>query len=249
MLQALLLGLTATLATPQPAITDYPTPQEAINAHPGAMLYVPPGTHRIKGTLFLKGDGGGLYGPGTIEQTNPDSTIVTVEKASLVRLEGITLTRSPGDEPAGGPGLFIHQSRLVEVRGVRVVDHHAREAAIEIRDSDQITDFGYGHEYWNWGGRHNGNGGYGIFLMDKQLEENPNLSDILIEGNAVYDSGRDGVLVDGELVREGPRYQYALCIRYTPDSPHFPENVIIGQNLFHAGRDGVSNQELPLAGK
>jgi len=445
--------LLLSLVAAQPAITDYPTPQEAINANPGVMLFVPPGVHPIEGALFIKGEGGGLYGPGTIEQTASGSSIVTVENASLVRLEGITLTRSASDENARGPGLFIHQSKLVEVRGVRVMEHHARDAAIEIRDSEQvtikdclvrnykciaiddrtasplygyafraidgtgilvngstgtviesnrviedrllptkenmekyklgeltvrpaekaqlmpqeawdtgyvsnwhqgsaivvtspretshtvirgnylqncaqgidihsdhvlcannivdhgfmgvkmthgsrnvivegnllthidlwgilvnpgaasehavpardgapakagnhdsgiliasnqITDFGYGHEYWNWGGRHNGNGGYGIFLMDKQLEENPNLSDILIQGNMVYDAGRDGVLVDGVLVQEGSRYQYALCIRYQPDSPHFPKNVVVGENLFHPGKDGVCNQELPI---
>ena len=444
----------ATFSAAQPALTDYPTPQEAINVNPGVMLFVPPGVHSISGALFLKGDGGGLYGPGTIEQTSPGSSIITVEDAALVRLEGITLSRSAAEEPARGPGLFIHRSRLVEIRGVHVVNHHARDAAIEIRNSEQvtvkdclvynykciaiddrtasprygyafraidgtgilvnastgtviesnrviedrllptreameryklgelttrpaqkgqlmpqeawdtgyvsnwhqgsaivvtsprqtdhtivrgnylqncaqgidihsdhvicannivdhgfmgikmthgcrnilvegnmlthidlwgilvnpgaasehaipakdgapakagnhdsgitiannqITDFGYGDEYWNWGGRRNGDGGYGIILMDKQLEENPNLSDILIQGNMVYDAGRDGVLVDGELVQEGPRYQYALCIRYEPDSPHFPKNVVVGQNIFHPGRDGVCNQELPLA--
>lgn len=453
MFASICIALMAPLAVAQPSITDYATPQEAIDAHPGEMIYVPPGVHTIDVALFLRGEGGGLYGPGTIEQRNPGASIVTVEKASLVRLEGVTLTRSAADEPARGPGLFIHKSRLVDVRGVRVLDHHARDAAIEIRGSEQvtvkdclvrnykciaiddrtasplygyafraidgtgilvtgsrgtviesnrvieerllptreakeqyglgeltvrpgekgqlmpreawetgyvsnwhqgsaivvtgpretshtiirgnylrncaqgidihsdhvivsdnivdhgfmgvkmthgsrnvtvtgnllthidlwgilinpgaasehavlakegapakagnhdsgiiiannqITDFGYGHEYWNWGGRNEGNGGYGIFLMDKQLEENPNLSDILIEGNIVYDSGRDGVLVDGELVREGPRYQYALCVRYTPDSPHFPKNVVVGENIFHAGKDGVCNQELPL---
>lgn len=437
------------------SITDYPTPQEAINAHPGTMLFVPPGTHRIEGALHFTGTGGGLYGSGTIEQTAPGSTIITVEKATRVRLEGVTLTRSPADEAARGAGLFIHESRFVEVRGVRVIDHHARDAAIEVRNGDQvtiadslvynykciaiddrtnsplygyafraidgtgilvngstgtviesnriiedrllptreamaqyklgevtvrpdakgklmpqeawdnnhvtnwhqgsaivvtsprdthhtiirgnylqncaqgidihsdhvvctdnivdhgmmgvkmthgsrniivannllthidlwgilvnpgaasehavaateeqgakagnhdsgititnnqITDYGYGHEYWNWGGKYDDAGGSrAISLMGKQLEENPNLSDILIQGNMVYNSGRDGVLVDGELTQEGPRYRFALYVEYAPDNTHFPKNVRVANNLFHPGRDGVCNVVLPGA--
>jgi len=452
MLASLLLALMAPLAAAQPAVTDYPTPQEAVDAHPGTMIYVPPGVHTLDAALFLRGEGGGLYGTGTLEQTNPGASIVTVENASRTRIEGITLTRSPAEAPARGPGLFIHESRLVEIRGVHVTGHHARDAAIEVRNSqhvtikdclilnykciaiddrtasplygyafraidgtgilvnastgtviesnriiedrllptreavaeyklgevtvrppekgklmpqdawdtnhvrnwhqgsaivvtspretshtivrgnylqncaqgidihsdnvvctdnivdhgfmgvkmthgsrniivannllthidlwgilvnpgaasehavpakdgaparpgnhdsgitianNQITDFGYGHEYWNWGGRNKGGSSFPIILMGKQLEENPNLSDILIHGNMVYDSGRDGVLVDGALATEKPRYRYALRIDYTPDSPHFPKNVIVGENLFHPGRDGVCNVELP----
>ncbi len=72
---------------------------------------------------------------------------------------------------------------------------------------------------------------------------------MIIPGNIVYDSGRDGVIVDGALVYEKPRYRYALRIDYTLDSPHFPKNVIVGENLFHPGREGVCNQVLPLGAK
>lgn len=450
----LLLFAIASAPGQSPAITDYPTPQEAINAHPGVPLFVPPGIHRIEAALTLTGEGGGLYGPGTIEQTNPGSSIITIENASLTRIEGVTLTRPDAAEPARGAGIFVNSSRLVEIRGVRVLKNRARDAAVEIRNSaqvtvkdclirdykcvaiddrtssplygyafraidgtgilvnastgsviesnriieetylptreavaqynlgeitirpaekgqlmpqdawdtnhvsnwhqgsaivvtnpretshtivranylqncaqgvdihsdnvicssnivdhgfmgvkmthgsrniivegnllthidlwgilvnpgaasehavaakdgapakpgnhdsgilianNQITDFGYGHEYWNWGGRNEGGSSYPIILMSKQLEENPNLSDILIEGNIVYDSGRDGVIVDGALVHEKPRYRYALRIDYEPGSPHFPKNVIVGENLFHPGRDGVCNRTLPLA--
>lgn len=86
------------------SITDYPSPQEAINANPGTVLYVPPGIHRIEGAIHLTTDGSGLRGPGTIEQAAPGSTIMTVEKAVRVRLEDITLTRSEGTDLARGPG-------------------------------------------------------------------------------------------------------------------------------------------------
>lgn len=447
--------VTVCLAPAQsPSITDYPTPQEAINAHPGVQLFVPAGVHAIDAALIFAGEGGGLYGPGTIEQTNPGSTIVTIENGVMTRIEGVTLTRTESDEPARGPGLFINTSRLVEIRGVHVVKARARDAAIEIRNSqqttvkdclvrdykciaiddrtasplygyafraidgtgimvnastgtviesnriieetylptreaveqyklgeitirpaekgklmpqdawdgnhvnnwhqgsaivvtspretshtilrgnylqncaqgidihsddvicannivdhgfmgvkmthgsrnvivegnlltyidlwgilvnpgaaseyaveakdgspakagnhdsgilianNQITEFGYGHEYWNWGGRSDdGGSSFPINLMGKQLEENPNISDVLIQGNIVYDAGRDGVLVDGVLVKEKPRYRFALYIEYAEDNPNFPKNVIVGENLFHPGREGVCNHLLPL---
>ena len=451
----LLISLAAcpALAARAQSVTEYPSIQAAINTNPHVMLFVPPGIHRIEGALHLTTEGSGLYGPGTIEQTAPGSTIITVENTALVRIEGITLTRSTAGEPARGAGLFIHNSKLVEVSGVRVVDHHARDAAIEVRNSsqvtirdslvrnykciaiddrtdsplygyafraidgmgilvngssgtviesnriiedrllptreamaqyklgevtirpdekgklmpqeawdnnhvtnwhqgsaivvtnprdthhtiirgnylqncaqgidihsdhvvctdnivdhgmmgvkmthgsrniivannllthidlwgilvnpgaasqhavaateeqaakagnhdsgititnNQITDYGYGHEYWNWGGKYDDAGGSrAISLMGKQLEENPNLSDILIQGNIVYNSGRDGVMVDGELVQEGPRYRYALYVEYAPDDKHFPMNVRVANNIFHPGRDGVSNVALP----
>jgi hypothetical protein len=436
-----------------PNVADYPSLHDAVQAHPGTVLYLPPGIHTIDRTLHFTQDGGGLVGPGTIEQRNPGAAIVTVEKAEGVRLEGITLTRSPADEPARGPGLFIHESYLVTVRNVRVVNHHARDAAIEIRNSaqvtvadclvrnykciaiddrtqsplygyafraidgtgilvngstgtllesnriiedrllptratrtqhqlgevtirpkergklmpreaweenyvsnwhqgsaivvtsprathhtiirgnylqhcaqgidihsdhvvctdnivdhgmmgvkmthgsrnvivannllthidlwgilvnpgsasehavprteeqparasnhdsgiiisnNQITDYGYGHEYWNWGGKHaDAAGSRAICLMGKQLETNPNLSDILIQGNVVYNTGRDGVVVDGDLVQEGPRYRFALYVEYAPDNVHFPKNLRVRNNLFHPGRDGVCNVEIP----
>jgi hypothetical protein len=112
--------------------------------------------------------------------------------------------------------------------------------------NNQITDYGDGHEYWNWGGRHaDAAGSRAISLMGKQLEENPNLSDILIQGNLVYNAGRDGVLVDGELVQEGPRYRFALYIEYALDDERFPKNVRVADNLFHPGRESVCNVALP----
>jgi len=131
--------VTFTAPAQSPAITDYPTPQEAINAHPGVQLFVPPGLYKIDAALIFTGEGGGLYGPGTIEQTNPGATIVTIENGVMTRIEGVTLTRSESTEPARGPGLFINTSRLVEIRGVHVVKARARDAAIEVRNSQQVT--------------------------------------------------------------------------------------------------------------
>ena len=97
-----------------------------------------------------------------------------------------------------------------------------------------IADYGYGHEYWNWGGS------YAIALYDGQLAENPPLRDVVIQGNVVYDPGRD--------TGEDPRYRYALFVGswHGPpeDSPNLAEGLSIRNNRFHPGRDGVSNYEI-----
>lgn len=97
-----------------------------------------------------------------------------------------------------------------------------------------IADYGYGHEFWNWGGSH------AIALFDGQLAENPPLRDVVISNNVVYDPGRD--------TGEEPHYRYAVYIGgwdqgETPD-PNWPQDIQFMNNRFHPGRDGVSNGAL-----
>lgn len=69
-----------------------------------------------------------------------------------------------------------------------------------------ITDYGYGHEYWNWGGRaEDCPGSYAIALFEGQLDTNPPLRAMLVTGNIVYNTGRDG-----KPQKETPRYRYAV---------------------------------------
>ena len=55
-----------------------------------------------------------------------------------------------------------------------------------------ISDFGYGHAHWIWG-----DSGTPIRFDTGQTPDNPPLSEVIIQGNMVYDTGRDQVLVDG----------------------------------------------------
>lgn len=108
-----------------------------------------------------------------------------------------------------------------------------------------ISDYGRGCEYWNWGGKTADLGSsYAMAFFEGQLPENPPLRDIIVQGNVVYDAERD------EADREdgtpsSPRYRYAVYVsQTTPGAKACPENLHFANNLFHPGKDGVSNVPL-----
>ena len=99
-----------------------------------------------------------------------------------------------------------------------------------------ISDFGYGNAHWIWG-----NEGAPLRFDHGQKSDNPPLTDVIIEGNIVYDTGRDQVIVDGQLKVEGPRYKYAVIVEGGATEP---KNLHFSNNILHPGTRGVSNVEL-----
>jgi hypothetical protein len=99
-----------------------------------------------------------------------------------------------------------------------------------------ITDFGYGHSQWIWG-----NNGAPLRFDRGQKPDNPPLTDVLIQGNVVYDTGRDQVIVDGQPKVEPPRYKYAVVVE---GGGNGPKGLHFSNNIFHPGVLGVSNVEL-----
>jgi hypothetical protein len=96
-----------------------------------------------------------------------------------------------------------------------------------------ITDFGYGKSHWIWGGA-----GHDCcpFRFDTgQKPDNPPLADVIVQGNLVYDTGRDAA------PRAVPRYKYAV---YVSTKPGGPKGLHFSGNLFHPGTAGVANVEL-----
>jgi len=87
-----------------------------------------------------------------------------------------------------------------------------------------ISDFGYGHAHWIWG-----DNGIPIKFDRGQKPENPPLADVVVQGNVVYDTGR----TDGTETR----YRYAVLV------PNEVKGIRFSGNIFHPGRDGVSNVE------
>lgn len=100
-----------------------------------------------------------------------------------------------------------------------------------------ITDFGQGNDYWNFGGSRNDLGSsYAIMIGAAQLQANPPLRDVLVQGNLVYDSQSES-----DDAREQPKYRYALFVE--PSDPE-PRNMRFSDNLFAPGTQGVSNIDL-----
>lgn len=87
-----------------------------------------------------------------------------------------------------------------------------------------MTAFGRGHSHWIWG-----EDGTPLRFDNGQMPDDPPLSEVLVQGNMVYDSGRD------DAPAAGPLYRYAVRISAEVKGLHFSGNV------FHPGAKGVSN--------
>lgn len=137
------------------------------------------------------------------------------------------------------PGAASHEARAADADGP------ARPQNVDagtIIAHNTITDFGYGPARWIWreAGPDNGMGS-AIRLGRPQEPSDPPLRDVIIEGNVIYDSGRDPELVDGVPLTQPPRYHYALWI--APESEGGPRNVIVRDNVIHPGKLGRVNLE------
>ncbi|MDZ4861211.1 MAG: right-handed parallel beta-helix repeat-containing protein [Candidatus Hydrogenedentes bacterium] len=99
-----------------------------------------------------------------------------------------------------------------------------------------FSDFGRGYERYNWEQQKSG-----VITLDSgQLPENPVMTDVIIEGNIVYDSAADGELVDGKPQTTPPQYEWAVYIATEPR----PQGLVFRNNIFHPGKSGVSNMAL-----
>jgi hypothetical protein len=102
-----------------------------------------------------------------------------------------------------------------------------------------ISDFGYGHAHWMRAGDDHG---IPIRFEAGQKADNPPLRNVIIQGNVVYDSGRDGVLLDGQIKTVPPRYKYAVAVATKGHAP--PKGLHFSNNLLSPGTEGVANVEL-----
>lgn len=102
-----------------------------------------------------------------------------------------------------------------------------------------ITDFGYGDSHWIWNPERNT---CAPLLFDHgQKADNPPVTDVVVSGNVVYDTGRDRILEEGVPRVEAPRYRYAVIIDQGPTGP---KGLRFANNIFHPGTRGISNVEL-----
>lgn len=131
-------------------------------------------------------------------------------------------------------------------------DKPARAANVDggtIVANNIISEYGHGNEYWNWGGASDNQGGsFAMAFFEGQLPDNPPLRDVIVEGNIVYNTGRDGEAQGAEIKQPAPRYRYAVYIGPWNEGREqrapLPEGLHFSNNIFHAGTAGVSNVEL-----
>jgi hypothetical protein len=154
------------------------------------------------------------------------------------------------------PNLFSHVDNWGIMLGPGAASH-AAEPAKEgqpgrpantdgsiIVSNNIISDFGRGWEFWNWAGTSEDAATRGAILIERgQIPSNPPLSNILIEGNIVAEADEE-IGPDGKPFQPKPRYHYALAIDKAPktdDGYKYPQNIVVRDNLFAPGRDGVMN--------
>jgi nitrous oxidase accessory protein NosD len=108
--------------------------QEALDANPGRMVFVPAGDYTISEKIRIRGDNSGLFGPGRIIQTKTNAPIIAIEGAAGVQLRDLTLTRAEGKMETGSEAVVATKCRDLVLENLRVFDNRTRSAAIAVRE-------------------------------------------------------------------------------------------------------------------
>lgn len=116
------------------SVKAYRSIQEALNANPGRMVFVPAGDYTISEKIRIRGDNSGLFGPGRIIQTTPDAPIIEIEGASGVQLRDLTLTRAEGKMDTRNEAVLAIKCRDLVLENLRVLDNRTRSSAIAVRE-------------------------------------------------------------------------------------------------------------------
>ncbi len=138
MIRALLLYLalsTFTVKAAELSVAAYPSIQEALNANPNRMLFVPAGDYVITEKIRIRGERSGLFGPGRIIQQSADQPIIEIENAKSAEIRDLTLTRPEGKMESRNEGVLAIKCRDLVLDNVRVIDNRSPAAAITVRES------------------------------------------------------------------------------------------------------------------
>jgi len=131
------------------------------------------------------------------------------------------------------PGTASHAARPARAGQPALADNGDGGSIIA---NNIISAFGYGDSHWVWGSDN------APIKFDRgPLPDTPPLGEVIVQGNVVYDTGRDQSIVDGKPKTEPPRYRYAVLVATGPGGP---KGLHFSNNLLHPGTEGVSNVEL-----
>jgi len=133
-LTALLLGPLAALHAADLSVTSHASIQEALDANPGRMIFVPAGDYTITEKIRIRGERAGLFGPGRIVQQNPEQPVIEIEDVAGAEVRGLTLMRPAGRMKTGCEGILAIRCRDLVIDNVRVIDNRTRSGAITLRE-------------------------------------------------------------------------------------------------------------------
>lgn len=140
------------------------------------------------------------------------------------------------------PGTASHEAGVeVELSGGRKSSAVANVDGYSLIAGNIISDFGYGDAHWNWSIESSVLAPLRLGSPGFAANGKPLVRDVLVLGNIIQDTGRDGVIVDGQPGIEPPRYRYAVKIAPGADAPL---GVRFGANIFYPGTDGVADTAL-----
>ncbi len=150
-------------------------------------------------------------------------------------------------------GILVNPGLLSEAAADATTTQPAQEENVDrgiIISNNMITDFGYGNDYWNWGAADSHLAPQAIALIEGQEMSDPPLRDVLISGNMVYNSGRDGIVRGDKVESDQPRYEYAVYMgtwsRAGAIVGQLPQDIRFHGNVLEAGSRGVTNVSVDL---
>ncbi|MGV3773902.1 MAG: hypothetical protein ACO1QB_13445 [Verrucomicrobiales bacterium] len=121
------------MAAEEMSVASYKSIQEALNANPNRMLFVPAGDYHVTNKIRIKGEYSGLFGPGRIIQNSPNEPIIEIENARHAQVRDLTLTRAEGKMETGTEGILGIESDDLLIDNVRVLDNRTSSGAIVLR--------------------------------------------------------------------------------------------------------------------
>lgn len=117
------------------SVASYSSIQEALNANPNRMLFVPAGDYPITEKIRIRGERSGLFGPGRIIQQSADQPIIEIENATGAEIRDLTLTRPEGKMESRNEAILAIKCRDLVIENVRAIDNRSPAGAISVRES------------------------------------------------------------------------------------------------------------------
>jgi len=143
-----LLSVMILMATPvlcgqaaaiSPSAAEYSSIQEAVDANPGKMIFVPAGDYVVNRPILLNVNESGLYGPGRIIQTEEDQSAIRVMNVRDIRIKDLTITRTQEDQDSTQPGIRVDDADTVVIEAVRLIDWKTYAGVIRVASSRNVT--------------------------------------------------------------------------------------------------------------